>query len=219
GEQIAFNSNLGTTYRGGEINQLGSSLKNLGEGISLKMVAGQAPSLERTWILKNSKRGTQKDVSMGSLIGGISSKIGSSDVDQTRSSSLLGGSLSALGQSITYEIEAKREADTLPSITITSPQITPALPAITPSPSPEGIVSPTTPVAPAQGGITLTPPGQPAPAQPGPGGISLPTPGIPQEPQIIWKQYSLSQAFGRNPLIIGYLEYPSTWLVNLDSFN
>jgi len=76
-----------------------------------------------------------------------------------------------------------------------------------------------TPGTPAQGGITLNPPGQPVPSQPGPGGIALPTPGTPQEPQIIWKQYSLNQAFSHNPLITGYLEYPSTWLVNLDAFN
>jgi len=74
-------------------------------------------------------------------------------------------------------------------------------------------------VAPVQGGITLTPPDQATPAQPGPGGITLPAPVLTQEPQIVWKQYSLSQAFGRNPLITGYLEYPSTWLINLDSFN
>jgi len=218
GKHIAFNPNLGITFRGGAISQLGSSLKNLGKEISLKMVVSQSPSLEKSWVLRSSKRGSQKDVSMGSLIEGISSKIGSSVVDQTRSSSLLGGSLSILGQGITYEIGAKREAETLPSLTPTSPQTTPILPTIPPSTGPEAIVSPT-PGAPAQGGITLTPPGQPVPSQPGPGGITLPTPGTPQEPQIIWKQYSLNQAFSHNPLITGYLEYPSTWLVNLDSFN
>ena len=219
GEQIAFNPNLGTTFRGGGINQLGSSLKNLGEGIGLEMVVSQAPSLEKTWVLRSSNRDVQKDVSMGSLIGGINSKIGSPIIDQTRSSSSLWECLSTLGQGITYEIGAKREAETLPSITPTSPQTTPTLPTIPPFTGPEGIVSPTTPAVPAQGGITLTPSSQPTPTQPGPGGIALPTPGIPQEPQIIWKQYSLSQAFGRNPLITGYLEYPSIWLINLDSFN
>ncbi|MBU4312240.1 MAG: hypothetical protein KJ706_05945 [Candidatus Omnitrophica bacterium] len=218
GKQIAFNPSLGTTFRGGAINQLGSSLKNLGEGIDPKIVISQAPLLEKTWVLRSSKRGAQDNVSMGSLIGEISSKIGGSVIEQTRSSSLLGGSLSILGQGITYEIGAKREAETLPSLTPTSLQTTPILPAIPPSTGPEGIVNPA-PGAPAQGGITLTPPGQPVPSQPGPGGIALPTPGTPQEPQIIWKQYSLSQAFSHNPLIAGYLEYPSTWLVNLDSFN
>jgi len=217
GKQIAFNPNLGTTYRGGGINQLGSSLRNLGEGINTKMVVSQAPSLEKTWVLRSSNRDVQKDISMGSLIGGINSKIGNSVVEQTRSSSLW-ECLSILGQGITYEIGAKRETETLPSITPTSTQTTPTLPTIPPFTGPGGIVSPT-PEAPAQGGITLTPPGQPTPAQPGPGGIALPTPGLSQEPQIIWKQYSLSQAFGRNPLITGYLEYPSTWLINLDSFN
>lgn len=218
GKQIAFNPNLGTTFRGGAIDQLGSSLKNLGEGISFKMVVSKASPSNETWVLRSSKIGAQRDISMGSLIRGMGSKIGSLVVDQTRSSSLLGGCLSTLGQGITYEIGAKREEETLPSITPTSPQTTPTLPALPPSTGPEGIVSPT-PGAPAQGGITLTPPGQPPPAQPGPGGIALPTPGTPQEPQIIWKQYSLSQAFGHNPLITGYLEYPSTWLINLDSFN
>lgn len=201
GKQITFNPNLGTTFRGGAIDQLGSSLKNLGEGISFKMVVSKASPSNETWILRSSKIGVQKDISIGSLIGGINSKIGSSLVDQTRSSSLLEGCLSTLGQGITYEIGVKREAETLPSLTPTSPQTTP------------------TPGAPAQGGITLTPPGQPVPAQPGQGGIALPAPGTLQEPQIIWKQYSLNQAFGHNPLITGYLEYPSTWLVNLDSFN
>ncbi|MEA3313826.1 MAG: zinc ribbon domain-containing protein, partial [Caldisericota bacterium] len=201
GKQIAFNPNLGTTFRGGAIDQLGSSLKNLGEGISFKMVVSKASPSNETWVLRSSKIGAQKDIFMGALIGGISSKIGSSFVDQTRSSSSLGGCLSTLGQGITYEIGVKREAGTLPSLTPTSPQTTP------------------TPGAPAQGGITLTPPGQPVPAQPGQGGIALPASGTLQEPQIIWKQYSLNQAFGHNPLITGYLEYPSTWLVNLDSFN
>jgi hypothetical protein len=218
GKQIAFNPNLGRTFRGGAINQLGSSLKNLGEGIVLKMVVSQAPLSEKTWVLRSSKRGAQEDISMGSFIGRISSKIGSKVIDQIRSSSSFGECFSALGQGITYEIGAKREAETLPSITPTSPQTTPTLPVLPPSTGSEGIVSPT-PEAPAQGGITLTPPGQPAPSQPGPGGIALPTPGTLQEPQIVWKQYSLNQAFGRNPLITGYLEYPSTWLINLDSFN
>lgn len=218
GEKIAFNPNLGEAYRGGGINRLGSSLKNLGEGISFKMVVGKAPPSKETWVLRSSGRDTQENISMGSSIGKISSEIGNTVINQTRSSSLLGGSLSILGQGITYEIGAKREAETLPSLTPTSPQTTPILPAIPPSTGPEGIVNPT-PGAPAQGGITLTPPGQPVPSQPGPGGITLPTPGIPQEPQIIWKQYSLNQAFSHNPLIAGYLEYPSNWLVNLDSFN
>lgn len=194
GKQIAFNADLETTYRGG-INQLGSSLKNLGEGISTKMVVSQVLDLQKTRVLRDSKRGAQEDVSMGSLIGGISSKIGSSVVDQTRSSSyLLWECLSTVGQGITYEIGAKREAQTLPSIAPTSPETTSTLPIIPPSSEPGGIVNQTIPVVP-----TPPPP--------------------PEEPSIIWKQYSLSQAFGRNPLIIGYLEYPSTWLINLDSFN
>lgn len=219
GKGIALNSNLGTTFRGGAIDQLGSSLKNFGEGITLKMIVSQVPLSEKSWILRSSKRGAQDNVSMGSSIARISSKIGSLVVHQTRSSSSIGGCFSDIGQGINLEIGTKREVDTLPSLTPAVPQTTPAIPG-TPPPStgPEGIVSPT-PGAPAQGGITLTPPGQPVPAQSGPGGIALPTPGTPQEPQIIWKQYSLSQAFSHNPLITGYLEYPSTWLVNLDSFN
>jgi hypothetical protein len=218
GEKIAFNPDLGTTFRGGAIDQLGSSLKNLGEGISLKMVVSKASPSKETWVLRSSKKGAQENVFMGSSIGKIGSKIGNIVIDQIRSSSSFGECFSALGQGIAYEIGAKREAETLPSITPTSPQTTPTLPALPPSPGSEGIVSPT-PGAPAQGGITLTPPGQPIPAQPGPGGIVLPTPGTPQEPQIVWKQYSLNQAFSNTPSIIGYLEYPSTWLVNLDSFN
>ncbi len=218
GEKIAFNPNPGVVYRGGGINQLGSSLKNLGEGIDTKMVVSQAPSLEKTWILRNVKRGAEEDFSMGSSIKKLASKIGTSLADQARSPFPFGEYFSTLGQGITYETGAKREAETLPSLTSTSPQTTPSLPVIPPSTGPEGIAIPT-PEAPAQGGITLTPPGQPVPAQPGPGGIALPTPGTPQEPQIIWKQYSLNQAFSHNPLITGYLEYPSTWLVNLDSFN
>lgn len=151
-------------------------------------------------------------------------------IDQIRSSSSLGGCFSTLGQGISTEVGGiKREAETLPSLTPTTPstvptpvapQITPTLPAIPPSTGPEGIVNPT-PGAPTQGGITLTPPGQPIPAQPDTGGLVLPTPGggETQQPEIIWKQYSLNQAFGHNMLITGYLEYPSTWLVNLDSFN
>jgi len=223
GEKIAFNPNLGTTYRGGGINQLGSSLKNLGEGIASPMTVSRAPLSEKTWVLRSSKRGAQENVSMGSSIERLSSKIGSSIIKQTRSSSFLGGCFLDIGKGINPEIGIKREGEGLPSLAPivpqASPQTTPAIPG-TPLPAtgPEGIVSPT-PGAPAQSGITLTPPGQPTPAQPGPGGIALPTPGTPQEPQIIWKQYSLNQAFGRNPLITGYLEYPSTWLVNLDSFN
>ena len=218
-KQIAFNPNLGTTFRGGAIDQLGSSLKNLGEGITLKMIVSQAPLSEKNWVLRSSKIDARKDIPMGSLIGGINFKIGSLPVDQVRSYPLLGGCLSTLGQGTIYEIGAKREAETLPSITPTSQQTTPTLPTLSPSTGPEGIVSSTTPVAPVQGGITLTPPDQATPAQPGPGGITLPAPVLTQEPQIVWKQYSLSQAFGRNPLITGYLEYPSTWLINLDSFN
>ena len=219
GKGIALNPNLGTTFRGGAIDQLGSSLKNLGEGITLKMIVSQVPLSEKTWISRSSNRGAQENVSMGSSIARIGSKIGSLVVEQTRSSSSIGGCFSDIGQGINLEIGTKREVDTLPSLTPAVPQTTPAIPG-TPPPAtgPEGIVSPA-PGAPAQGGITLTPPGQPVPAQPGPGGIALPTPGTPQEPQIIWKQYSLNQAFSHNPLITGYLEYPSTWLVNLDSFN
>jgi len=218
GKEIAFNPNLGTTFRGGAIDQLGSSLKNLGEGIDLKIVVSQAHLLEKTWVLRSSKRGAQDNVSMGSSIGRISSKIGSSVVDQIRSSSSLGGCFSVIGQGVTSEIGIKREGETLPSLTSEAPQTAPVIPETPPATGPEGIVSPT-PGAFEQGGITLTPPGQPTPAQPGPGGIALPTPGTPQEPQIIWKQYSLNQAFSHNPLIAGYLEYPSAWLVNLDSFN
>jgi hypothetical protein len=218
GEKIAFNPNLGVAYRGGGIDQLGSSLKNLGEGINTKMVVSQAPSLEKTWILRSVKRSVKENISMGSSIKRLASKIGTSLVDQARSPFSFGEYFSALGQGITYETGPKREAETLPSLTSASPQTTPTLPVIPPSIGSEGIAIPT-PEAPAQGGITLTPPGQPVPAQPGPGGIVLPTPGTPQEPQIIWKQYSLNQAFSHNPLITGYLEYPSTWLVNLDSFN
>jgi len=125
-----------------------------------------------------------------------------------------------LGKEISIEIGIKREAETLPVLTPVSPQTTSTLPALPPSTGPEGIVNPT-PGAPAQGGITLTPPGQPIPAQPNTGGLVLPTPGGggTQQPEVIWKQYSLNQAFGHNMLITGYLEYPSTWLVNLDSFN
>ncbi len=219
GKGIALNSNIGTTFRGGAINQLGSSLKNSGKEITLKMIVSQTPLSEKTWVLRSTKRGAQENVSMGSSIGRISSKIGSLVVDQTRSSSSIGGCFSDIGQGINLEIGTKREVDTLPSLTPVAPQTAPAIPG-TPPPAtgPEGIVSPT-PGAPAQGGITLTPPGQPVPTQPGPGGIALPTPGTPQEPQVIWKQYSLNQAFSHNPLISGYLEYPSTWLVNLDSFN
>ena len=201
GKQIAFISNLGTAFRGGVIDQLGSSLKNLG-GVTSPITVSRAPLItEKTWVLRSGKRGVEEDISMGSFIKRLASKIGTSLVDQTRSSSSLGDIFSALGKGISIEIGVKREAETLPSLTPTSPQNTPA------------------PEAPAQGGITLTPPGQPVPSQPGTGGIVLPAPGTPQEPQIIWKQYSLNQAFGRNPLIAGYLEYPSTWLVNLDSFN
>ena len=205
GEKIAFNPNLGTTYRGGGINQLGSSLKNLGEGISFKMVVSKASPSKETWVLRSSKRSAQKNVSMGSSIERISSKIGNFNINQIRSSSSLGGCFSIIGQGVTFGIGIKREGETLPSLA--------------PTTGPEGIVSPA-PGAPAQGGITLTPPGQPVPAQPGPGGgIALPAPGTPQETQIIWKQYSLNQAFSNTPLITGYLEYPSIWLVNLDSFN
>jgi len=218
GKQIAFIPNLGTAFRGGAIDQLGSFLKNFGEGITSTMMVSRAPLSAGNWILRGAKRGGEKDISMGSSIKRLTSKIGISSSKQTRSSSLLGGNLSTLGQGIIYEIGVKREAETLPSLTPTTPQTEQTLPTVPPTTGPEGVVSPT-PGAPAQGGITLTPPGQPVPSQPGPGGITLPTPGAPQEPQIIWKQYSLNQAFGHNPLITGYLEYPSTWLVNLDSFN
>jgi len=216
-KQITFNPNLRITYRGGGIHQLGSFLKNLGKDINTKMVVSQAPSLEKTWVLRSVRRGAEEDISMGSSIKRLESKIGTSLVDQARSFSF-GECFSNLGQGITYETGVKREAETLPSLTSPSTQTTPTLPTIPSFTGPEGIVI-LTPEAPAQGGITLTPPGQPTPAQPGPGGIALPTPGTPQESQIIWKQYSLNQAFGRNPLITGYLEYPSTWMVNLDSFN
>jgi len=218
GKQITFNPNLGTSFRGGAINQLGSSIKNLGEGIASPMTVSRAPLSKKTWVIRGAKGGAQENISLGSSMEGLGSKIGSSIIDQTRSSSSFGECFSALGQGITYEIGAKREAETLPTLTPTIPQTTSTLPTLPPSTGPEGIVSPA-PGAPAQGGITLTPPGQPVPAQPGTGGIALPPPGTPQAPQIIWKQYSLNQAFSHTPLITGYLEYPSTWLVNLDSFN
>lgn len=218
GKQIAFNSNSGTIFRGGEIDQLGSPLKELGGGIASPMMVSRAPLSVGDWILRSAKRGGEEDVSMGSSIKRLSSKIGISSSKPTRSSSLLGGNLSTLGQGITCKVGVKREAETLPSLTPTTPQTEQTLPPVPPTTGPEGLVSPT-PGAPAQGGITLTPPGQPVPSQPGPNGITLPAPGTPQEPQIIWKQYSLNQAFGHNPLITGYLEYPSTWLINLDSFN
>ena len=218
GKQIAFNPDLGTIFRGGGINQLGSPLKELGGSIASPMMVSRAPLSAGNWTLRGLKRGVEEDVSMGSSIKRLTSKIGISSSKPIRSSSLLGGNLSTLGQGITCKVGVKREAEALPSLTPTTPQTEQTLPPVPPTTSPEGLVSPT-PGAPAQGGITLTPPGQPVPSQPGPGGITLPTPGAPQEPQIIWKQYSLSQAFGRNPLITGYLEYPSTWLINLDSFN
>jgi len=218
GKLVAFNSNSGIAFRGGVIEQLGASLKNFGEGIAYQVKVSKAPLSEKTWVLRGVKRGTQENISMGSSIKKLASEIGTLFNDQARSSFSLGEFFSTLGKDISIEIGIKREAETLPTLTPVSPQTTPTLPALPPSTGPEGIVSPT-PGAPAQGGITLTPPGQSGPAQPGPGGIALPTPGPPQEPQIIWKQYSLNQAFGRNPLITGYLEYPSTWLVNLDSFN
>ncbi len=223
GKHIAFNPNLGIAFRGGAIDQLGASLKNIGEGIASQMKVSKAPLSEKTWVLRGVKRGAQGNISMGSSIKKIASEIGTLFINQARSSSSLGEFFSALGKDISIEIGIKRETETLPTLipttpSLAAPQTSPTLPALPPSTGPEGIVNPT-PGAPTQGGITLTPPGQPAPSQPGPGGIALPTPGTPQEPQIIWKQYSLNQAFGRNPLITGYLEYPSTWLVNLDSFN
>jgi len=229
GKQITFNPNLGIVFRGGRINQLGSSLKNLGEGITSQMKISKASLSEKTWVLRGIKRGVEEDISMGSSVERLASKIGSLLVNQNRSSSSFGECFSVLGQEINYETGAKREAATLPSLTPTTPstvsttvvpRTTPTLPALPPSTGPEGIVNPT-PGTPTQGGITLTPPGQPIPAQPGTGGLVLPTPGggETQQPEIIWKQYSLNQAFGHNMLITGYLEYPSTWLVNLDSFN
>ncbi|HBY56468.1 MAG TPA: hypothetical protein DEG96_01165 [Candidatus Atribacteria bacterium] len=229
GREIAFNpttnSNISTTFRGRVIDQLGSPIKNLGEGTISQIKVSRAPLSEKTWILRNAKRGVEEDISIGSSLQKLSSKIGSFITSpQYRSSSFLGGCFSDIGKEVNPEIGVKREGEILPSLTPTTPspttpQTTTAIPGTTsPATGPEGIVSPA-PGAPAQGGITLTPPGQPVPSQPGPGGIALPTPGTPQEPQIIWKQYSLNQAFSHNPLITGYLEYPSTWLVNLDSFN
>ncbi len=220
GKHIAFNPNLRTTFQGGRINQLGSSLKNLGEGISSLMTVSRIPLSEKTWALRGIKRGVEEDISMGSFIKKLASEIGTLFINQARSSSSLGEFFSALGKDISIEIGIKRETETLPTLTLVSPQTTPTLPALPPSTGPEGIVNPT-PGTPTQGGITLTPPGQPIPAQPGTGGLVLPTPGggETQQPEIIWKQYSLNQAFGHNMLITGYLEYPSTWLVNLDSFN
>jgi hypothetical protein len=223
GKEIAFNPSLNKVFRGGGINQLGSPIRNLGEGIISPMIVSRAPLSGKTWVLRSSKRGVEENIPLGSSIERLSSKIGSSIIKQTRSSSFLGGCFSTLGQGISSEVGIKREAETLPSLAPvapqTVPQITPTIPGTSPPVTgPEGIVSPT-PGVPAQGGITLTPPGQPVPAQPGPGGIVLPTPNTLQEPQIIWKQYSLNQAFSHDSLITGYLEYPSTWLVNLDSFN
>jgi hypothetical protein len=223
GKEIAFNPSLNKVFRGGGINQLGSPIRNLGEGIISPMIVSRAPLSGKTWVLRSSKRGVEENIPLGSSIEKLSSKIGSSIIKQTRSSSFLGGCFSTLGQGISSEVGIKREAETLPSLAPVAPQtvsqITPTIPG-TPPPAtgPEGIVSPT-PGTLAQGRITLTPPGQPVPAQPGPGGIVLPTPNTLQEPQIIWKQYSLSQSFSNDSLITGYLEYPSTWLVNLDSFN
>lgn len=223
GKEIAFNPSLNKVFRGGGINQLGSPIRNLGEGIISPMIVSRAPLSGKSWVLRSSKRGVEENIPLGYSIERLSSKIGSSIIKQTRSSSFLGGCFSTLGQGISSEVGIKREAETLPSLAPvapqTVPQITPTIPG-TPPPvtGPEGIVS-STPGAPTQGGITLTPPGQPVPAQPGPGGIVLPTPNTLQEPQIIWKQYSLNQAFSHDYLITGYLEYPSTWLVNLDSFN
>jgi hypothetical protein len=223
GKEIAFNPSLNKVFRGGGINQLGSPIRNLGEGIISPMIVSRAPLSGKTWVLRSSKRGVEENIPLGSSIERLSSKIGSSIIKQTRSSSFLGGCFSTLGQGISSEVGIKREAETLPSLAPvapqTVPQITPTIPG-TPPPvtGPEGIVSPT-PGVPVQGGITLTPPGQPVPAQPGPSGIVLPTPNTLQEPQITWKQYSLNQAFSHDSLITGYLEYPSTWLVNLDSFN
>jgi len=227
GREIAFNpnpnSNISKTFRGSIIGLLGSPVKNLGKCITSKIKVSRAPLSEKTWALRSVKRGVKEDISMGSSIERLRSKIGSSIIKQTRSSSFLGGCFSDIGKGVNSEIGIKREGETLPSLTPTTPstgssQTAPTLPALPPSAGPEGIVTPT-PGAPPQGGITLTPPVQPVPTQPGPGGIALPTPGTPQEPQIIWKQYSLKQAFSNTPLITGYLEYPSTWLVNLDSFN
>lgn len=218
GKQIAFNSNSGTIFRGGEIDQLGSSLKELTGSIASPMMISRVPLSVGNWTLRSAKRGVKEDISMGSSMKRLTSKIGISSSKTTRSSSLLGGNLSTLGQGITCKVGVKREAETLPSLAPPTSQTEQTLPQVPPPTGPEGIVSPT-PGVPAQGGITLTPPGQPVPSQPGPGGITLPTPGVPQQPEIIWKQYSLNQAFGHNPIITGYLEYPSTWLVNLDSFN
>jgi hypothetical protein len=221
--RITLNPSLNKVFRGGGINQLGSPIRNLGEGIISPMIVSRAPLSGKTWVLRSSKRGVEENIPLGSSIEKLSSKIGSSIIKQTRSSSFLGGCFSTLGQGISSEVGIKREAETLPSLAPVAPQtvsqITPTIPG-TPPPAtgPEGIVSPTPGVL-AQGRITLTPPGQPVPAQPGPGGIVLPTPNTLQEPQIIWKQYSLSQSFSNDSLITGYLEYPSTWLVNLDSFN
>jgi len=225
GKHIAFNPNLGIAFRGGAIDQLGASLKNIGEGIASQMKVSKAPLSEKTWVLRGVKRGAQGNISMGSSIKKIASEIGTLFINQARSSSSLGEFFSALGKDISIEIGIKRETETLPTLipttpSLSAPQTSPTLPALPPSTGPEGIVNPT-PGTPTQGGITLTPPGQPIPAQPGTGGLVLPTTGGggTQQPEIIWKQYSLNQAFGHNMLITGYLEYPSTWLVNLDSFN
>jgi len=246
GKQIAFNPNLGTTFRRGKEaketkegglnqNQLGSPLKNLGGGISSSslLMVSRAPLSEKSWVLKDIekynergiekrggekgiKRGIEEDISMGSSIKKIASKTEISVVEPIRSLAFGGKGFSTLGQGISYELGSQREVEGLPSLTPPAAQTIPP----PPTEQPEGAVSPA-PGAPAEGGITLPPPEQTVPAQPSPapGGITLPTPGGPQEPQIIWKQYSLNQAFGHNPMITGYLEYPTTWLINLDSFN
>ncbi len=217
GKSIVLNPDSKIIFRGETINApLGSVLKNLGS-ITSKMSVTKAPLSIGSWVLKGVKRGVEEDNSMGSAIKNLNSRIGMVLTEKIRTS-LLGESLSILGRGISSEVGIPREGDTLPSLSTVPQQSTPALPTIPPATGSESIIS-QPPGATEQGGITLTPPGQPVPSQPGPGGITLPTPGVPQQPEIIWKQYSLNQAFGHNPIITGYIEYPSTWLVNLDSFN
>ncbi|GAB4112832.1 MAG: hypothetical protein Kow00103_03300 [Candidatus Caldatribacteriota bacterium] len=216
GKSIVLNPDSKIIFRGETINApLGSVFKNLGS-ITSKMSVTKAPLSMGSWVLKGVKRGVE-DNSMGSAIKNLNSRIGMVLTEKIRTS-LLGESLSILGRGISSEIGIPREGDTLPSLSTVPQQTTPALPTIPPATGSESIIS-QPPGATEQGGITLTPPGQPVPSQPSPGGIALPTPGVPQQPEIIWKQYSLNQAFGHNPIITGYIEYPSTWLVNLDSFN
>ncbi len=62
---------------------------------------------------------------------------------------------------------------------------------------------------------------------PAPGGTAVSNPLLPggqaggtqNVPFATWKQYSLTQAFGYDRTIMGYVEYPGSWQVNLDIYN